>query len=275
MRKLLVLMMLFLWVTFIFAADLMVVGEVFSTTTCPSCPGARSALYSFYQNHPDRAIPLIWNTSEGGYANYRYTIYPHPDGNYVPYYAVGGDHAETGGHSVSDFESVYNNIVNNPSPISIALDYSVSGSSVTINANVSLESDLTPDAGASVEYFIALTNHTPTAGDYRGKVIAFSGYNDFPLRTSGDNATYTFTASAGSVSPLNTHAVMVIQERGSTYLQTIFQGASVPVQPFDAVFGSDITTGAPELNVQFTNLSTGPNMSNMSYRWNFGEVWFC
>ncbi len=274
MRKLFILMMLFLWVTFIFAADLMVVSEVFSQNGCPSCPPARSALISFYQSHPDRVIPIIWHlndTSDGSICGQRYGHYPHPDGNYVPYHAVGGDNAETGGTSASDWTVPYNSIVNNPSPIAITLDYSVSGSNITINADVALEADLQLATNATVEYFFVLTDHSASAGDYLGKKIDFDGYHNFPLRTNGETGQYSATLNCGTLSPLDTHAVMVIQERGTANLLTVYQGASIPVQPFEAIFASDITSGAPELDVQFSNLSTGPNPESMTYVWNFGD----
>ncbi len=266
-----ILMMLFLWVTFIFATDLMVVGEVFSTTTCPSCPAARSALYSFYQNHPDRVIPLIWNTTVDQYASTRYYDYPHPDGPYVPYYAVGGDDAQTGGQNVNSFEAIYNSISGNPSPITISLDYSISGTNLNIAADVMVDNNLSVAAGASVEYFFAVTNHDPSNGDYRSRVTSFSGYNNFPLRNSGENNIYTGTLSYGD-SPLNKYIVMVIQERTSGgELQTIYQGATVLVDPFEANFASDITSGPLDLEVKFTDLSLVTYPEYLVYNWNFGD----
>ncbi len=213
MRKYVLMLPILLAVLLLHAAQLNVVGEVFSTV-CSGCGGdysvARSALVQLSQEYPF-IIPVIWNmtdeTSPGGVE--RFAWY---DGELDPLAAWGGVHLYEGEYDViNTYYDYYMQLVDVQPPMKVVPTMTLDGgreTSVVIDASVELYNDLT---SYDNRIFFLLTYHDLT--NYHGVVLLKSDEYTFTSSEAGDITDYQHTFELDSNWDLDRlRGVVVVQD---------------------------------------------------------------
>ncbi len=190
MRKYVLMLPILLAALLLQAAQLNVVGEVFSTV-CEGCGGdysvARSALIQLSLEHP-YIIPVIWNmtdeTSPGSLD--RFDWY---SGNEDPHAVWGGTHHYVGEYDViNSYYDLYIDWVDVQPPMKVATTMTLDGGRetyVTIDANVEMYDDI---ISSDVRIFFLLTYHDLT--NYHGVVLLKSDETNLESTEAGTITNY-------------------------------------------------------------------------------------
>ncbi len=192
MRKYVLMLPILLAALLLQAAQLNVVGEVFSTV-CDGCGGdysvARSALIQLSQEYPF-IIPVIWNmtdeTSPGSVDRFEWY-----ESTEDPYSAWGGSLFYGGDYDViNTFYDYYMELVGVQPPMKISSQMTVSGgrdTSVLIDSDVELYEDI---IASDVRIFFLLTYHDLT--NYHGVVLDKSEESELLSYTGGSVTNYVY-----------------------------------------------------------------------------------
>ena len=197
------------------STQIYVVGEVFTATTCGYCPAARSALRQMY-NQSDQfeyLIPLIWQYDGP---------YPSPGiGTRISLYGVSGiPHGQWGGYltyigggttTYSNYVSRYNQVVSNPSPIILDLDFEIiGGNQLQITADIEMEQTITT-TNNKILFLVSYNLDAEQPGDYFASVIRNNEQN-FTQTTQGQSGSYSHTFTMDAWWDLaKAHAIVIIQ----------------------------------------------------------------
>ena len=264
-RKLVILLMLLLAASLVLATQIEVVGEVFTQTWCGYCPAARSGLLQLYEGH-EHVIPLIWNGGTNESTCPTSPNYSSRGGWYgvsgIPHAQFGGNLEDAGGGTTYPRYVVkYNQIIGNDAPAEIEMVFmQADESNFQIEAEVTLTADITTTNNKII--FIVTQRYTD---DYFCVVRRYNE-QDFGLSSIGDTGTFSATLAADfeydDVEDLR--GVVLIQTASGNHV--IHQAAMSELVQFGAAFTSDVISGPPALNVQFTSNSMPPN-GIVSWEW--------
>ncbi len=214
MKKYLILFWIMALTASLMATQLFVVGEVFTATTCGYCPAARSALRQMFNENDqfEYLIPLIWQYDGP---------YPSPGiGTRINLYGVSGiPHGQWGGSltyigggtaTYSNYVSRYNQLVTNPSPIILDLDFEINGNQLHITADIEMEQSITT-TNNKILFLVSYNLDAEQPGDYFCSVIRNNEQN-FTQTTQGQTGTYSHTFTTDNWWDLaKAHAVVIIQ----------------------------------------------------------------
>jgi len=228
MKKCLILFWIMALAASLLATQLSVVGEVFTATWCGYCPAARSALRQMAEDGDDFEflIPLIWQ-QEG----------PYPSPNYASrtsLYSVGGiPHGQWGGHlnyvgggaaTYTNYVARYNQLVNNPSPIELEVDFEIDGQNqLQITADVEMLQAITT-TNNKIQFIVSYNLDAEQPGNYFASVTR---YNEqaFTLNSAGQTGLFTHSFALENWWDLaKANVVVIIQTFDGN--KTIHQAAS-------------------------------------------------
>ncbi len=186
MRKFILMLPILLAALLLHAAQLKVVGEVF-TTVCTGCGGdysvARSALIQLSEEHP-YIIPVIWNmtdeTSPGGVERFEWY-----GGTEDPLAEWSGVLSYVGEYDViNEYYDLYTQLVDEEPPMKVVATMTLGGgrdNSVIIDALVELYQDIDPTDNRIT---FLLTRNDLT--NYHGLVLLKSDDMGFELHSGGE-----------------------------------------------------------------------------------------
>jgi hypothetical protein len=228
MKKYLILFWIISLAASLLSTQLFVVGEVFTATWCGFCPAARSALRQMDNQSDDfeYLIPLIWQ-QDGPYPSPNY-------GQRTSLYSVSGiPHGQWGGHlsyvgggaaTYSNYVQRYNQLVSNPSPIEIELDFEITGQNqLHITADVELIQSLTT-TNNKILFIVSYNLDAEQPGDYFASVMRYNE-QDFTLTSSGQTGEISHIFDIDPSWDLaKANAVVIIQTFSGN--KTIHQAAS-------------------------------------------------
>ncbi len=247
-----------------------VVAELFTVTTCGTCPVARSALRQVYDNNDDypNLIPIIWQ-GNGTYLSpnfgARSNLYSVSG---VPVVRWDGTESILGGNenTYNQYVAQYNALVDNESPINLDLHFYLNHQQqLTLHAQTLLLDDLTT-TNNKISFLLTYDLTDIMDPDYFASVVAYSEQN-FSLSTAGQYQSYihSFENSTWDLSRLK--AVVIIQTHSDD--KKILSAAIADIgDRFVADFYADITTGPPALFVRFFDESVS-QQAIQNREWDF------
>ncbi|MDP8269180.1 MAG: right-handed parallel beta-helix repeat-containing protein [Candidatus Tenebribacter davisii] len=224
----------------------------------------------------DYFISVIWEGDNHTSPNYstrgnEYGLY------YLPSAGFNGDTFDIGGGSAYNrYQNIYNGIVNQSSPIEIAMDLGVSGGQFAVIADVLMTETIPAD-----DYRIIYMLKYYFSDSYNSTVVRYAE-EDFNLTTSGSTQQFQHNFTFDPTWDVaNIMGVVIIQHTNSTgtfvvngYPEApfstypILQAAQSSITGLLPMFSTNVTEGPAYLGVQFTSTSfpqTGIDM----WEWDF------
>lgn len=238
MKKAMIFAMLLLSLLSLTAAQLNVVGEVFTESWWGYCPRARTGLFNLYNNHPN-VVPLIWqgdsSNQSPNYSSRRGLVGSNSQG--IPQTAFQGTELEVGAAVDAynaQFLPIYNQLINNEAPMTIDSYLLGSAGEYSLNANIQLEEAFD---NANVKVLYILTRYITDS--YFSSVIAYAE-EDFTQTNAGQSGAYSHAFSVDSSWDASTIKGFVLVQRMLTGDSEIFQAdeaGSSAVSMTEADFG--------------------------------------
>lgn len=255
----------------LFATQLNVLAELFSSTGCPYCPSAQLGLQQLYDQNPN-VIPITWYTSFLGStvispnANARIGWYGQGS---IPYARFAGTGSALGGATTGStyttYLQKYNQVVNRVSPLEITPTLDLDGSgNLVVTANINVTAAFTE---TNNKVCVVITKHPPSP-PYRFLAL---GYNEqaFTLTELGQSQTYTASIPMGANWDLSQiKAVVFVQTWAGD--KRVLQAAQTGFSGLMPLFTADITSGPKDLTVNFTDMSL-PTGGIMVWEWDFNN----
>jgi PKD repeat protein len=252
----------------LFATQINILSEIFSSTGCPYCPSAQLGLEQLYDGHPN-VIPISWYTSLLGStvispnANTRLSFY---GGGGIPHTRFAGNVSVVGGGGTtmySTFLQRYNQIINRVSPLEITPSLELSGDNqLVISADVNVTEAFTETTN---KICFVITQH-PDTPPYRFLAL---GYAEQPFNLTSVGQTQLYTASI----PYNENWD-IAKLRAVVFVQTwagdkkVLQSAQTGFSGMMTMFTADVTTGPKDLTVNFQDKSL-PSGGIVEWKWDF------
>jgi hypothetical protein len=196
LKKLLLLLWVLLLVAPILATQTWVIGEVFTRSTCPGCPTARSALNNMVndQNTFPYLIPLLWQLDANASPNASQRFSLLAADNYIPQAVWGGSIAYSG--NTGQYPTSYRTIEARKSPIDLQVSSQFSGSNLIATASYEILDDITTNNNRIV-FILTYDWGTKQPGNYNSSVVA---YNDqaFTHTQTGESGEFTHSFTLNS-----------------------------------------------------------------------------
>jgi fibronectin type 3 domain-containing protein len=184
LKERIILFLLLILITSVFATQRYVVAEVFTRAACIHCPDARATLRSLaddYEKFP-YLIPLIWQEdiyASPGYET-RHSLY---GVDALPYARFGGNLYHSGiSNIVSAYTERYNQVAASASPISIDLSFNIVDDYIHATANINTLSDITPISSTRVFFIMTANRDSEQTGNYFASVVRYA-VQDFSTST--------------------------------------------------------------------------------------------
>ncbi len=254
----LISMLLFLSIS-LSATQTYVVAELFSTTTCPWCPSARSALNQLSQNDNEFPflIPVIFQ-GNGEYASQGYNSRRNLYGfTGIPYARFAGNIPSPGGgdQAYNRYVNAYNQAVNRNAPMTIDIMLNLDD-----NNNLVIEADVNMTANISTtrNNIIFLLTYDLTGimdPDYFASVIAYHS-ESFPLDSIGQSQVFKRVKNIqGNDWDLHKITAVVFVQSFDEDNTITHQAGKKSFDGLTSLFYSNVRKGPSELHVQFYNNS--------------------
>ncbi len=269
MKKLLFFLSFLLLLTpLLLGTQMFVVGEMFTSTTCPSCPPARSALAQLF-NDPDNFpyfIPLIWQANGAHTSPSFSTRFGLYNGQYVPHAQWGGTNTIIGAtNAYNNYVNAYNQLVGLNSPLEINLDLTINDQNQLL---VNAETIMTGNISTTNNRILFILTYDLTGvmdPDYFASVKAYSQQN-FNLTSTGQSETFSHTFNLDTSWDIYNVSAVVIVQSLVTGNAPIHQAAKASFAGLMPMFSSNVHQGPPSLSVQFYDHSM-PSQNIVSWEW--------
>lgn len=273
MKKPLLFLWLFLLSThLLFGSQMFVVGEMFTTTTCPSCTPARSALAQIHNNTDTFPyfIPLIWQGNGAHISpnfSSRFSLY---NGQYIPHAQWGGTIRIIGAtNAYTNYANAYNQIVGLNSPLEVDLELNFNDQNqLVVNAETTMTANITTPNNRII-FILTYDLAGVMEPDYFASVKAYS-QQDFPLNTQGQTGQYNHAFTLDPTWDIyKVTAVVLVQSIVQDQNHTnspIHQAAKASFTGLMPMFSSNAVQGPPNLFVQFYDQSM-PAQNIQSWEW--------
>lgn len=257
MKKAILFAMLFLSLFSLTAAQISVVGEVFTEVWWPYCPRARTGLFNLYENQPN-VIPLIWQGDSAnespGYSQRRGLVGSSSQG--IPQAAFQGLYLEVGA-AVDAYNAQYlpryNQIINTEAPMTIDAVFLGSNGQYTLSANVALEENF-DNSDVKIVFILA----REVSADYFSSVIAYEN-TDFTLTSAGESSFFEQTFNINSSWDPETIKGYVMVQKWLSADSEIYQAAEAGSP---AVSMTDASFGQAYIGSEFTKSFVVANIGN-------------
>ncbi len=280
MKKTLILLgvLILLVPSFLMSSQRYVVAELFTSTTCGSCPTARSALNQIYQDTDSFPyfIPVMWqqggdHQSPGvfdrlfGFYNAGFFSYCQWGGT-IPVVTSLND-------TYDDYVAAYNQLVTQSSPLEIYPELFDNGQGqLVINAEVVLTADITTTDNR-IQYILTYDLSGIMEPHYFASLKRYQ-QEEFTLTTQGEEGLFSYSFDIDPNWDLDmVKAVVMIQTfSGDKEILQAGTASVTDIVPPEAGFGSDITFGIAPLVVQFTDNSIPGSGEITFWHWDFGDA---
>jgi PKD repeat protein len=266
--------------TWIYASDYWVVAELFSSQNCEYCPIAQAGLEDLYENQ-DRVIPLTWYPNAPGSSARKSLYIPGPQ---TPVLVVSGVNLHSGGLGYpAIINTFYNQEIsyNPPMTLSNSIDFDAQGR-IVVTTDATLTANITgSESNVKIYTMLTLDNGVPSDphNDEITRFFVVESHNqNFTQRTSGNTGTYTATFDynpSWDISDIRAISLVQNLDTADPQNRRIYQATKSAFVGNITAFAVNILSGAPNLAVQFTDISRVESGTITSWAWEFhgdGEI---